>query len=52
VHHVGVLGTLEEQLTTWVPTDKVSPDRLDALVWSIDALLLGHQPKRVASFAT
>jgi phage terminase large subunit-like protein len=52
VHHVGVLGTLEEQLTTWVPTDKVSPDRLDALVWSIDSLLLGHTPKKVASFAT
>lgn len=34
VHHVGVLGPLEDQYTTWVPeeTPSKSPDRVDAAV--------------------
>lgn len=49
VHHVGNLGTLEDQLTTWVPGQSTdSPDRLDAMVHAITALLVGKQPpKRV-----
>lgn len=39
VHHVGVLGELEEQLTMWTPEDTNSPDRLDALVWAVSHLL-------------
>jgi phage terminase large subunit-like protein len=36
VHHVGIFGQLEEQLTTWVPGEKVkSPDRMDALVYVV-----------------
>lgn len=31
-HHVGHLPMLENQLTTWVPTEGKSPDRLDAMV--------------------
>lgn len=53
VHHVGVLGTLEGQQTTWVPDDGLpSPDRLDALVWLI-TWLYGMGPNRadVASAA-
>ena len=38
VHHVGFLQGLEEQLTSWTPGSK-SPDRLDALVWSITELM-------------
>ena len=34
VHHVGVLGELEDQYTTWIPEDSPtkSPDRVDAAV--------------------
>lgn len=42
VHHVGHLGALEDQLTTYVPgPGAASPDRLDALVWVITWLMLG-----------
>lgn len=40
VHHVGLHGKLEDQMTQWVP-GKPSPDRLDALVWAITDLMLG-----------
>jgi predicted phage terminase large subunit-like protein len=42
VHHMGNLPGLEDQLCNWVPGDK-SPDRLDALVWAISALMLDGQ---------
>jgi phage terminase large subunit-like protein len=34
VHHVGVLGDLEDQLTSWIPEEdpSKSPDRIDAMV--------------------
>lgn len=32
-HHVGTFPELEDQLTTWTPESKYSPDRLDASVW-------------------
>lgn len=36
VHHVGIFKELEDEITTWDPNGKMpSPDRLDALVWSI-----------------
>lgn len=41
VHLVGSFPELEDQLTTWVPGDGDSPDRLDALVWAITDLMLG-----------
>lgn len=34
-------GTLEAQLTSWVPRRGDSPDRLDALVWLVRHLLFG-----------
>lgn len=40
-HMVGFFGDLEGELTTWVPGDPVSPNRLDALVWCGHALLPG-----------
>jgi len=48
VHHVGSFGALEDQLCDWDPmTAKKSPDRLDALVWAMSALMLGEgQTKR------
>lgn len=49
VHHKVGLDTLEIQLTTWDPeTSKKSPDRLDALVHGVTALLI-KPPKGLAS---
>lgn len=42
IHHVGMFGTLEDQLCTWVPGE-VSPDRLDARVWAFTELLLDEE---------
>lgn len=43
VHHVGIFGTLEDQACTWNPTTaKDSPDRVDALVWALSAIMLGE----------
>lgn len=43
VHHVGAFPELEDQLCGWNPTvDSDSPDRLDALVWILSALMLGQ----------
>lgn len=39
IHHVGMFGTLEDQLCSWVPGDK-SPDRLDAMVWGFTELMV------------
>lgn len=44
IHHVGRFAGLEDQMVNWVPGESPSPDRVDALVWSISALLL-KQPK-------
>jgi len=37
-HHVGTYPKLEDQLCTWTPLDRESPDRLDALVWGVTEL--------------
>jgi phage terminase large subunit-like protein len=43
IHHFGTFPELEDQLCEWVPGAEKSPDRLDALVWSI-AELEGKTP--------
>ncbi len=40
IHHVGMFPELEDSLVTWVPGE-ASPDRLDALVWAVTALVEG-----------
>lgn len=40
VHHVGEFGALEDEMTMWRPGDD-SPNRLDALVWTLTELMLG-----------
>lgn len=41
VHHAGRFMALEDQLTTWVPEESTdSPDRLDALVYALSALVV------------
>ena len=45
VHHVGTFPMLEDQMVEWMPGEK-SPDRMDALVWSIWAVAgLGEEEK-------
>lgn len=39
-HHVGFLADLEDQLCSWTPEDRESPDRLDAQVWAYTELLI------------
>ena len=39
IHHIGVFSELEDQLTTWVPGESDSPDRLDAYVHAATHLL-------------
>lgn len=38
IHHVGPFPDLEDQLTTWLPANPGSPDRLDAYVWGFTEL--------------
>lgn len=40
-HHVGTLGSLEDELCQWVPGEGASPNRLDALVWAATELMFG-----------
>jgi phage terminase large subunit-like protein len=41
VHHTDYFGLLEDQMTTWdSETSTRSPDRMDALVWALHALLV------------
>lgn len=40
VRHAGGFSTLESQMTSWVPGDSDSPDRLDALVWALTRIML------------
>jgi len=35
---VGIHPQLEDQMTTWTSEDRLSPDRLDALVWAMTHL--------------
>lgn len=43
VHHVGLLPLLEDQMCSWEPLPGMpSPDRLDALVWALTELMVGH----------
>jgi phage terminase large subunit-like protein len=40
VHHVGYLADLESQMYSWIPGEGKSPDRIDALVHGLTALLI------------
>lgn len=40
VKHLGKLDDLEEQMVSWVPGEGKSPDRVDALVHALTALLI------------
>jgi predicted phage terminase large subunit-like protein len=40
VFHVRLFKELEEQMVTWTPDSRKSPDRVDALVWALTELML------------
>lgn len=40
IHHVGSLAQLEDQMSCWIPGEGDSPDRVDALVWSLWELMI------------
>ena len=40
VHHLGYLADLESQMLSWIPGEGKSPDRVDALVHALTALLI------------
>jgi phage terminase large subunit-like protein len=40
VHHVGYFAELESQMLSWSPGESKSPDRIDALVHGLTALLI------------
>jgi phage terminase large subunit-like protein len=44
VHHVGYLQDLESQMYAWIPGEGKSPDRIDALVHALTALLIKPPP--------
>jgi phage terminase large subunit-like protein len=45
VHHIGYLPDLESQMTSWIPGEtRNSPDRVDALVHAMTALLIKPPP--------
>jgi len=47
IHHVGHFPELEAEQTGWVPGDPDSPNRLDAAVWVMTELLLGHLARSI-----
>lgn len=40
VHHLGYMADLESQMLSWIPGEGKSPDRVDALVHALTALLI------------
>lgn len=48
-HHVGAFPALEDELCLWMPGD-ASPNRLDAKVWAITALMGGVDPSKVIDY--
>lgn len=49
VHHVGMFEFLEDEMITWDPSSKWSPNRLDALVWAVTDLLLTKSSAEIVS---
>jgi phage terminase large subunit-like protein len=41
IYHVRPFPELEDQLCSYTPDTKESPDRMDALVWAFTELLVG-----------
>ena len=52
IHHIGLLGPLEDELCEWDPADTsaASPNRLDAMVWAITDLMLADSTTGILDF--
>lgn len=49
VHHIGEFPKLEDQMTSWDPTESdPSPDRVDALVWALSEPMSGDAPMQIS----
>jgi hypothetical protein len=47
IHHVGPFSVMEDEMVSWVPgTPGPSPNRMDARVWALTALMLGNIQQR------
>ena len=49
ISHVGIFPKLEDEMTQWDPSQKYSPNRLDALVWGITWLSKGGSGGRIVT---
>lgn len=47
VHHVGNLPQLEDQMCSWIPGMGSSPDRIDALTWSLFDLIINNTKTQI-----
>jgi phage terminase large subunit-like protein len=52
VHHLNFLADLESQMISWIPGQGKSPDRVDALVHALTALLIKPPPGFVGGTIT
>jgi phage terminase large subunit-like protein len=52
IHHVNYLADLESQMISWIPGEGKSPDRVDALVHAMTALLIKPPPGFVGGTIT
>lgn len=52
VHHINYLADLESQMISWIPGEGKSPDRVDALVHALTALLIKPPPGFVGGTIT
>jgi phage terminase large subunit-like protein len=52
VVHAPGLNVLEDQMTAWIPGIGQSPDRVDALVWAMSALVARRPMAKAQSFQT
>lgn len=48
VHHVGAFEVLEDEMVCWEPSSRTSPNRMDAMVWLVIALVLRDKRQRLA----
>ncbi len=50
IRHVGAFPALEDQLSSYAPGTRKSPDRLDAMVWALSELFVGLSTSGVIDY--
>ena len=46
IFHVNYFPEMENEMCTWVPGDRKSPNRIDALVWGMTDLLIDSKVRQ------